>query len=171
MFNLPYHTGRSVKQYTALFDTVYVSLWKHFNGTAGAMLAGDASFIEGLFHTRRMFGGSLPHAWPQVALVANYVEWYEREYAKAWRAADQLIALLHSNGRYKVRKVENGTSKFFLALPGIAPDILAERAIKKGIVLPAGPAGANEIGLQVNATILRRSPQALAQTFFELLQG
>ena len=171
LFNLPYHTGRSVKQYTALFDTVYVSLWKHFNGTAGAMLAGDASFIEGLFHTRRMFGGSLPHAWPQVALVANYVEWYEREYAKAWRAADQLIALLHSNGRYKVRKVENGTSKFFLALPGIAPDILAERAIKKGIVLPAGPAGANEIGLQVNATILRRSPQALAQTFFELLQG
>lgn len=171
LFNLPQHSGKSVKEYAALFDTVYVSLWKHFNGTSGAVLAGDKKFIDGLFHTRRMFGGSLPHAWPQVALVANYVDGYGREYANAWRAADQFIALLQSDGRYKVRKVENGTSKFFLALPGIAPEILAERALKKGVVLPAGPAGAQEIGLQVNATIQRRSPEALAQTFIELLQG
>ena len=170
LFNLPQHTGKSVKEYAALFDTVYVSLWKHFNGTSGAILAGDATFIDGLFHTRRMFGGSLPHAWPQVALVAKYVDGYEQEYANAWRAAEQLIALLQADGRYTVRKVENGTSKFFLALPGIAPGILAERAMQKGIVLSAGPADAKEIGLQVNATILRRSPEALAQAFIGLLQ-
>ena len=171
LFNLPQHTGKSVKEYAALFDTVYVSLWKHFNGTSGAILAGDKKFIDGLFHTRRMFGGSLPHAWPQVALVADYVEGYQQEYANAWRAADQFIALLQSDGRYKIRRVENGTSKFFLALPAITPGILAERALKKGIVIPAGPPGAKEIGLQVNATILRRSPTALSQTFIELLQG
>ncbi len=170
LFNLPQHTGKSVKEYAALFDTVYVSLWKHFNGTSGAILAGDATFIDGLFHTRRMFGGSLPHAWPQVALVAKYVDGYEQEYANAWRAAEQLIALLQADGRYTVRKVENGTSKFFLALPGIAPGLLAERAMQKGIVLSAGPADAKEIGLQVNATILRRSPEALAQAFIGLLQ-
>ena len=170
LFNLPQHTGKSVKEYAALFDTVYVSLWKHFNGTSGAILAGDATFIDGLFHTRRMFGGSLPHAWPQVALVAKYVDGYEQEYANAWRAAEQLIALLQADGRYTVRKVENGTSKFFLALPGIAPGILAERAMQKGIVLSAGPADAKEIGLQVNATILRRSPEALAHAFIGLLQ-
>lgn len=171
LFNLPQHSGKSVKQYAALFDSVYVSLWKHFNGMSGAILAGDADFIDGLFHVRRMFGGSMPHAWPQVALVANYVDGYEAQYASAWQAAERMIGLLQSDGRYSVRKVENGTSKFFLTLPGIAPDILAERAIKKGIVLPAGPAGAQEIGLQVNATILRRSPESIAQTFFELLQG
>ena len=171
LFNLPQHSGKSVKQYAALFDSVYVSLWKHFNGASGAILAGDAKFIDGLFHVRRMFGGSLPHAWPQVALVANYVDGYEQEYAKAWRAADQLIGLLQSDGRYEMRKVENGTSKFFLALPGTAPEILVERALKKGIVIPAGPPGAKEIGLQVNATILRRSPEALAQAFVDLLQG
>ena len=171
LFNLPQHTGKSVKEYAALFDTVYVSLWKHFNGTSGAILAGDAKFIDGLFHTRRMFGGSLPHAWPQVALVADYVDGYEQEYAKAWRAADRLLGLLQSDGRYTVRKVENGTSKFFLSLPGSAPETLAARALMKGVVLPAGPAGAQEIGLQVNATILRRTPEALAQTFIDLLQG
>ena len=111
-----------MREHAALFDSVYVSLWKHFNGMSGAILAGDAKFIEGLFHARRMFGGSLPHAWPQVALVANYVDGYEEEYVKAWQAADQLIALLQSDGRYKVRKVENGTSRFFLSTAGIAPE-------------------------------------------------
>ncbi|MGH8061885.1 MAG: threonine aldolase family protein [Pseudoxanthomonas sp.] len=170
LFNLPYHSGKSIKQYAALFDTVQVSLWKHFNGASGAILAGDAKFIAGLFHTRRMFGGSLPHAWPQVALVANYADDYEQQYAKAWQAADRLIGLLQSGGRFRARKVLNGTSKFFLELPGITPELLAARAVGKGIVLPAGPPGAEEIGLQVNATILRRSPEALAQALTELLQ-
>ena len=147
-----------------------MSLWKHFNGASGAILAGDAKFIAGLFHTRRMFGGSLPHAWPQVALVANYADDYEQQYAKAWQAADRLIGLLQSGGRFRARKVLNGTSKFFLELPGITPELLAARAVGKGIVLPAGPLGAEEIGLQVNATILRRSPEGLAQAFSELLQ-
>ena len=170
LFNLPFHTGKTIKEYAALFDTVYVSLWKHFNGASGAILAGDARFIDGLFHTRRMFGGSLPHAWPQVALVSKYVEDYERQYAQAWDTADRVIGLLQASG-FKTRKVPDGTSKFLLSLPAIAPEVLAERALRKGIVLPAGPPGATEVGLQVNATILRRSPEALAQTFVELLQG
>src|SRR5690606_9623630 len=35
-FNLPLHSGRSLREWTALFDTVYVSTWKHFNAAAGA---------------------------------------------------------------------------------------------------------------------------------------
>ncbi|HEV8695857.1 MAG TPA: beta-eliminating lyase-related protein, partial [Lysobacter sp.] len=109
MFNLPFHSGKSVREYAALFDTVYVSLWKHFNGASGAILAGDTKFIDGLFHTRRMFGGSLPQAWPEVALVAQYVDRYEDDYAKAWRAADRLIRLLQADGRFKAQKIPNGT--------------------------------------------------------------
>src|SRR5690606_9519619 len=82
MFNLPQHSGRSVREHAALFDTVYVSLWKHFNAGAGAILAGDASVIEGLFHTRRMFGGGMPYAWPQAALASHYAASYETDYAK-----------------------------------------------------------------------------------------
>ena len=117
-----------------------------------------------------MFGGSLPHAWPQVALVANYADDYEQQYAKAWQVADRLIGLLQSGGRFRARKVLNGTSKFFLELPGITPEIFAARAVGKGIVMRAGPLGAEEIRLQVIVTILRRSPEALAPAFSELLQ-
>ena len=169
MFNLPLHSGKGVRAHAALFDTVYVSLWKHFNGASGAILAGDSGFIDGLFHTRRMFGGSLPHAWPQIALVASYLDSYEEEYAKAWKAADQLIALLQSDGRYEVRRVPNGTSRFFLAAPGVAPEQIAVGASKRGVILAQAQQHTGMFQMQVNPTILRTPPETLARIFIASL--
>lgn len=165
MFNLPLHSGRSVRDHAALFDTVYVSLWKHFNGTSGAILAGDSTFIDGLFHTRRMFGGSLPQAWANVALAGRYAERYEDDYAAAWQAADRLIALLESDGRFSVRKVANGTSRFFLSVSGVAPDVLAGRLSEKNILVPG--TGTATFPMQVNPTITRMAPEALARIFID----
>ncbi len=171
MFNLPLHSGHSVKQHAALFDTVYVSLWKHFNGASGAILAGDAQFIEGLFHTRRMFGGSLPQAWPQVATVAAYAGRYEAEYAQSWRVADEWIGRLQADGRFTVRKLADGTSRFHLSAPGVDMETFAARLRTRGIVMPAVRAGATEFAMQVNPTLLRTSPQALAAAFNKALQS
>lgn len=171
MFNLPLHSGVGVRDCAALFDTVYVSLWKHFNAASGAILAGDAAFIDGLFHVRRMFGGSLPHAWPQVALAAHYAGRYEADYARSWRAADQLIELLQADGRFEVRRVEHGTSRFYLSAPTLASDLLASRLLDRGVRLPQWPAGAGAIPLQVNPTLLRESPQVIARKFVESLEG
>lgn len=165
MFNLPLHSGRSVRDHAAPFDTVYVSLWKHFNGTAGAILAGDSAFIDGLFHTRRMFGGSLPQAWTNVALAGRYAERYEEDYAAAWRAADRLIALLESDGQFSVRKVVNGTSRFFLTVNGVAPDVLVGRLSEKNILVSG--TGTGTFPMQVNPTITRMAPEALARIFID----
>lgn len=170
MFNLPFHSGKSIRDYAALFDTVYVSLWKHFNGASGAILAGDSKFIDGLFHMRRMFGGALPHAWPQVAFVERYVDSYEDEYAKSWRATDKLIELLQTDGRFKVHKMPEGTSTFFLAVSDVAAEVLSERALRRGVILPA-QAGSGMLALQVNPSVLRMAPAALAQVFFESMVG
>lgn len=139
---------------------MFVSLWKHFNGASGAILAGDASFIDGLYHTRRMFGGSLPQAWPSVAVAAQYVERYEDEYARSWQATDRLIALLQSHGRFEARKVPNGTSRFFLGVSGMAPEMLAEATAKRGVLLPHPRPDTGAFPMQVNPTILRTSPEA-----------
>lgn len=171
MFNLPFHSGRSVREYASLFDTVFVSLWKHFNGASGAMLAGDTEFIDGLFNTRRMFGGSLPQAWPGVALAAQYADRYEDDYAKAWRATDRLIALLQLDGRFKARKIPNGTSRFLLKVSGVAPEVLAERVASKGVVLPHAHSGTGEFPMQVNPTILRTTPESLAGIFIDAMTG
>jgi threonine aldolase len=168
LFNLPQHSRRSVRDYAALFDTVYVSLWKHFNGTTGAILAGDSAFIEGLYHTRRMFGGSLPRAWPNVALVPHYLKRYEEDYARSWQAAERLIALLGADGRFRVRRVPDGTSRFFLGVTGIAPDVFSGRAASANVYLPQA-LGTGEFPIDVNATILRMTPDALARIFIDAI--
>jgi threonine aldolase len=171
MFNLPFHSGKSVREHAACFDTVYVSLWKHFNGASGAILAGSAEFIEGLFHLRRMFGGSLPQAWPEVALVSQSADRYEEQYADAWRTADQMIALLQADDRFKVAKLPNGTSRFFLTASGIAPEVLAERLLKRGIILPHAQSDTGVFPMQVNPTINRTTPGALARIFTESMKS
>jgi threonine aldolase len=171
LFSLPLHSGKSVSDYAALFDTVYVSLWKHFNGATGAILAGDADFIEGLFHARRMFGGALPYAWPQVALVGGHLDSYEADYAKSWQAADRLIALLEASGRFKARRLADGTSRFFLSVSGIAPALLAERASARGISLPGAVTDAGEFVMQVNPTLLRAEPDDVARRILGALAG
>jgi threonine aldolase len=167
MFNLPYHSHQGVRDFASLFDTVYVSLWKHFNGASGAILAGDNIIIDGLFHTRRMFGGSLPHAWPEIALVMQYAEGYESEYARAWHAADELITLLQADSRFDVEKLANGTSLFFVRIRGAVPESLTQRLATRGIVFPHARPGTQTFALQVNATILRSTPAALFREISE----
>jgi len=164
LFTLPQHTRRSVRDHAAPFDTVYVSLWKHFNGATGGILAGEEKVIKGMFHARRMFGGSLPQAWPEIALVPRYLESFQDDYAKAWRAADELIALLSSDQRFRVNRVPQGTSRFLLEVPGIAPELFAERLLRRGIKLPHPQPNSGFLPMQVNPTLLRSTPAALAQT-------
>jgi threonine aldolase len=164
MFSLPYHSGKSVREYASLFDTVYVSLWKHFNGASGAILAGTDSFIQGLFQTRRMFGGSLPQAWPEIALITQSAQAFEDDYARAWKSANELIALFESDRRFKVQKLAGGTSRFFLTIQGTAPAELTERLSRKSVVLPHPQPDTGMIPVQINPTLLRTTPAALFRT-------
>ncbi len=169
MFSLPYHSGKSVREYAALFDTMYVSLWKHFNGASGAILAGTRSFIEGLFHTRRMFGGSLPQAWPEIALITQSAQAFEDDDARAWKLAEELIALFESDRRFQVRKLARGTSRFFLTIQGTAPAALTERLSQKSVVLPHPQPDTGMIPVQINPTLLRTTPAALFRTIVSSL--
>jgi len=167
LFNLPQHSGRGVREYAALFDTVYVSLWKHFNGMSGAILAGSAEFIDGLYHTRRMFGGSLPRAWPGLALVGRYLDSYPQDYAKSWQAAERLFASLRGHSNFAVRKLEDGTSRFFLSVTGVSPDDFAQRLAAQGIVVGSARPDTGEFAMDVNPTLLRRPIDSLAADFLQ----
>lgn len=171
MFNLPQHSGRSVREHAALFDTVYVSLWKHFNAGAGAILAGDANVIEGLFHTRRMFGGGMPYAWPQAAVASHYATSYETDYAKAWQAADELAERLRADGRFQFRKPPGGTCRLVMKVPGVEPRAWVQRVAEQGVDLPHAMSGTDEFPLMVNTSLLRRSPEELARVFVGALAG
>nr|WP_042183451.1 beta-eliminating lyase-related protein [Kibdelosporangium sp. MJ126-NF4]CEL15526.1 L-allo-threonine aldolase [Kibdelosporangium sp. MJ126-NF4]CTQ92072.1 L-allo-threonine aldolase [Kibdelosporangium sp. MJ126-NF4] len=59
----PYY-GRSHAEIAALFDSVYVSLYKGLMGISGALLAGDADFVEHATVWRDRLGGATLGAWP-----------------------------------------------------------------------------------------------------------
>jgi threonine aldolase len=165
MFNLPQHTGRSVAEHAALFDTVYVSLWKHFNAATGAILAGSREHLEGLFHERRRFGGALPAAWPSLAPVPRFLPTYEADYARAWTIADALFRRLEATGRFRITRPTRGTSRVLIDVADLDAARWVERLAIEGIRLGLPSEGANTFALQINTTLLRRSPDALVDAF------
>lgn len=54
---------RPLSEIAALFDTVYVSVYKGLGGTAGGMLLGDDDVIGEAREWRHRHGGTLPYLW------------------------------------------------------------------------------------------------------------
>jgi threonine aldolase len=164
LFNLPQHSGRTLAEWTAPFDTVYVSLWKHFNAMAGAVLAGERALIENLYHVRRMFGGSLPQAWPVAAVALRYLEGYEQDYAAAWRTLDACFAQLPPE-RFELQRMTDGTSKVWLTLHGIDAVAFATRLAAEGIAVARPSVPDERLPLLINTSLARIPGDALAAAF------
>src|SRR5438067_13625589 len=81
------YSGVPVREYAALFDTVYVSMYKYFNAASGAILAGPKALLANLFHARRMFGGGLHRSWPFAAVALHYFEGFDARYGRAVAAS------------------------------------------------------------------------------------
>jgi threonine aldolase len=158
------YSGRSPAEYAALFDTVYVSLWKCFNAAGGAILAGPKALLADLHHVRRMFGGALWEAWPYAAVAQHYAAGYLERLAAAIGESEALIGLLSEDPRFAVERVPNGTSVFRLRLRTQDASAFREGLGERGITLPL-PDG-DGFWLRVNETLLAAdSPAALADAF------
>jgi threonine aldolase len=155
--------GRSPADYAALFDTVYVSLWKCFNSANGAILAGPRRLLEDLYHVRRMFGGALQHAWPDAVIAAHYANGYLERMRGAVTVTEQLWNELQRDPRFKVERVENGTSVVWLGIPDRDLPQMRKRLAAAGIVVNE-PSG-DGFWLRVNETASRMTAAAIASAF------
>ncbi|MCF6222776.1 MAG: beta-eliminating lyase-related protein [Flavobacteriaceae bacterium] len=109
-------SGKNIKEYTQLFDTVYLSLYKSFNSINGAILAGSNKLIEGLHNERRMFGGGLASSWQQIAIANYFFDNYEERYTKAKEQFALFKNLIEKSGKFKIETLENGSNVFKLTL-------------------------------------------------------
>jgi threonine aldolase len=154
------YSGVAPREYAALFDTVYVSLWKCFSSGSGAILAGPRSLLSDLFHTRRMFGGALHAAWPFAAVARHFADGLIERLRGGVRASEALLAELSGREAFRFERVPNGTSRLRLSVRGVDPAAYRTRLLARGVFLPEPEEGA--FWLTVNETWTRMSPRDLA---------
>lgn len=162
------YTERSVKQYASLFDTVYVSMYKYFNAASGAILAGPKALLANLYHTRRMFGGGLPHVWPFAAVALHYVAGFEDRFRTAVATSERVIAELANDGNFQVQRIPNGTNTFLLRTTGVNGPIYQGRLDEAGITARQ-PDGGEPLVIQVNETWTRLPADAIVARFRKAL--
>jgi threonine aldolase len=161
------YTGRSVKDYAALFDTVYVSLYKYFNAAAGAILAGPKALLADLVQTRRMFGGGLPHVWPYAAVAMHFLDGFESRFREAVQTSEAVIQSLSKNSNFGIERIPNGTNIFRFRVFNVNAPVYKMRLFDAGITA-AEPL--NEwFSLQVNETWRRANAAEINRRFVQAL--
>ena len=161
------YTGEDVAAYSAPFDTVYVSLYKYFNAASGAILAGPRDVIDGMYHTRRMFGGGLSSAWPFAAVALHYLAGFGDRFGRAVKTSEELIRALGQHRSLAVERVSPGTNLFHLQVRGADAAAFRTRLAQQGINLSAPQGDRFLIG--VNETWNRRTPAELTDMFTRAL--
>lgn len=150
-------------EYASHFDTVYVSLYKYFNAASGAMLAGPKSVIEGMYHTRRMFGSGLHQSWPFVAVADYFFDGFEKRYANAKSISEDFMQKLKTEDRFKVNRIENGSNIFSLEVRGITATEFSKNLKNQGIL--ANPRNSTTLNLFVNESLNNTTANELFSKF------
>jgi threonine aldolase len=166
------YTGIAPASYAALFDTVYVSLYKYFNAAAGAVLAGPRQLLDSLYHQRRMFGGSLRQAWPNAAVALYCLDGFSERFQRAVAETETLFQALRKHPECEVVRSPTATNVTRLRICGRDAANLPERLHRQGIAIrPALRASSEEAEFELftNETILRRPIAEIIAIFLEAL--
>ncbi len=158
------YTGIPPAAYAAEFDTVYVSLWKCFNSGVGAILAGPARVLDGMFHTRRMFGGNLAVGWPAALVARHFMDGFVERLTNAVRVSEEFYAAVARHPAVHVERIPNGTNLTQLTIKAADVGAVSRRLAERGILLPRG-AASGTVTVAVNETWTRTTGADLARAF------
>ena len=159
-------TGVDPKRYTGLYDSVYVSLYKYFGAPFGAILAGTATFVEDMYHHRRMFGGGLPSASLAAALALEGIDGFEERFYAAMDRARSVFARLNDIPGIEIRPFADGSNIFPMTVgPHVDVGKLAASLEQEGVFVYPDDGSPRRILLTVNTTVIRRSEDGLVDSF------
>lgn len=158
-------SGISVKEYSALFDTVYVSLYKYFNSIAGAILAGPASMIDGLHNERRMFGGGLRSAWENVVVADYFFDGFEKRFQEGQKVGQAFLEKLAASGQFRFKAFEDGTNVYQLFLENGNPEVFRKKILAKGIDFPKFNKKENCFVIKLNESLVGVDVEEMVRVF------
>ncbi|MSP32028.1 MAG: aminotransferase class I/II-fold pyridoxal phosphate-dependent enzyme [Pseudolabrys sp.] len=163
-------TGISPQRYAALFDTVYVSLYKYFGAPFGGILAGPNALLKNMYHTRRMFGSGLASAGVAAALAYNGMNGFEERFGAAMSKAMDLFGLINQCDGIRVDMPPEASNIFPLRLDAkvdIPRFLMALR--RRSVFLFPDEINAKNYYLTINVTLLRQPNEVIAIAFKDAL--
>lgn len=163
------YTGESVAETARPFDTVYVSLYKYFNATSGAILAGPGELLKDLYHVRRMFGGGLAAVWPFAAVALHYLPGFGERFTAAVRTSEDLIRTLQRHEQFSIEAVPQGTNLFRVSVKSTDPLAYQKRLAARRVLVSAPQR--DRFLIAVNETLNRMTAAELSDAFVRALAG
>jgi threonine aldolase len=155
--------GYDVAGTAALFDTVYVSLYKYLNAPFGAVLAGSKADIAKVRDLRHRFGGTIYQGWECAVPVLAALDDFDARHRAAFAAADQLFAALKAQGVATLKPAPNASNIRELVLKPKAAEGLFDRMRVAGVRMLQPENGVVEV--YVNDTITRRPVEEYVKLF------
>lgn len=92
---LPYYR-KTAAEICALFDSVYISMYKGIGGIAGAILAGSEDFCADSKVWKRRYGGDLISLYPYIVTADYYMEQRLGRMEKYFESAKELAKLYNA---------------------------------------------------------------------------
>ena len=156
----------SVREYASCFDTVYVSLYKYLNAGSGAMLCGEADFIDQVPHQIKILGGTMLRNWSNTAIALYYLNGVDERWKQIAATGTRLMAELNKLEGLSISPIENGSNIYDLK---VAKEISLKKLVDylhsdHNILLrPADENGL--VKFKVNETLLTRDIEELVHAW------
>jgi threonine aldolase len=155
--------GYDIAGTAALFDTVYVSLYKYLDAPFGAVLAGSKADIAKVRDLRHRFGGTIYQGWECAVPVLAALDDFDARHRAAFAAADQLFAALKAQGLATVKPAPNASNIRELVVKPKVADGLFDRMRVAGVRMLQPENGVIEV--YINDTITRRPVEEYVKLF------
>jgi threonine aldolase len=155
--------GYDVAGCAALFDTVYVSLYKYLDAPFGAVLAGSKADIAKVRDLRHRFGGTIYQGWECAVPALAALDDFDARHRAAFTAADQLFAALKAQGLAAVKPAVNASNIRQLVVKPKLADGLFDRMRMAGVRMLKPENGVVEV--YINDTITRRPVEDYVRLF------
>jgi len=160
-------SGVSVREYAALFDTVYMCLYKYLGASSGAVLCGSKEVIAPMEHLVKVHGGSMYQNWTNAAMALHQLDGIEQRLEATREKAGRLFQALNAIPGIRVHSIPDGCSLYHLRVDkGYDGKVLARTLAEKAAIrIPTPDESDGAIHLHVNETLLLRDNDSIVDAF------
>lgn len=164
-------SGVSVKEYASYFDTIYISLYKYFGASGGAVLCGDKKIMEKMPHLIKIHGGNMYGNWTNAAVALARMEGFEDRMKETVKRASDIFSALNQLEGIKVNALDNGTNIYQAELSKVIDGKKFRDTLRDTYNIRVGmPNDRNRLFLMVNESLITRDTAPVIDAFKNALK-